>query len=307
MQYFRFLVGSTNPVSATFTVTPLAVGRGVPGDVNLVLRRVLPVIDHFPRPNFFDYESTATSRDAETIFVNSNSLPVQLQPGAWYLGVYNMDTTNVGYEIRATLSTNSVLFQTEDLTNGVAQLVTAAHFSTNTIFYRLVADRTNATGLFELCNLEADVDLFLKRGDLPSPDLYDFSFLLPSSLDEPICLRTNIFLPDLNATNWFMAVVSRVPALVPGNLRSTVSNTNMCVACTGITLASPAPLPGGGVLLEWSAVPGETYVVDWSADLKNWAALSAVTATATTASYEDKTGSSLSSAGFYRVRQVPSP
>ena len=306
MQYYRFLVDTTNGLSATFTVTPLPVGsRGVPGDVNLVLRRVLPVVDHFPRPNFFDYESTACFADRETIFLNSHSLPIPLQAGAWYLGVYNMDTNNVGYEIQATLSTNSLLYTVSNLVNGVAVPFVASRFSTNTVFYRLLADQTNAAGLFEICAMNGDADLLLKRGDLPSPDLYDFSYLLTAADAEPICLRTNIFIPDLNATNWYMAVVLRPPtSAVSGEIRASVLINNMCTPCDGVTLFPPAPLPEGGIALQWSAVPGENYEVDWSVDLKTWTPIGAVTATTATAAYKDDKVSPLSSSGFYRVRQV---
>jgi len=240
MQYYSFDV-STNAVSAVFRVSSRR------GDVNLVLRRALPVVDLFPRPTFFDYESTTTFPDSELIIVNTNSLPVKLAPGRWYLGVYNVDTNAVTYTIRATQATTN-LYSTIDLISGVATNFFVPPFSTLTSFYRLVADQTNAGVLFELCDLDGDADLIVRRADLPSRELYDFSNLELGSNPETIELRTNLFIPDVNATNWFIAIVNRDPSsnAVSGLVRASVLTTNAATNLCGQAGGTVPILVSGG-------------------------------------------------------------
>src|SRR5207247_505883 len=111
-----------------------------------------------------------------------------------------------------------------DLTNGVPQPFLVNSFDPLTNFYRFVVDQSNAAVLFEIytnLDITGDPDLFVKRADVPSPDLYEFSYLqgnVFSWLPEKIALRTNVFLlglsgtnmfiPGVDATNWFLQIVN---------------------------------------------------------------------------------------------------
>ena len=294
MQYYRFDVPSADSMSATFKL------GATNGDVNLVLRRALPVVDLFPRPNFFDYESTACAPDQETIIVNSNSLPVRLAAGRWYLGVYNVDTNDVTYGIQAQHSTNGPLFHTFELTNGVPTNFTVQANSFLTNFFRFISDQTNAAVLFEIYGLDGDADLMVKRSDLPAPDLYDFSYLSITNGYEPVALRTSIFIPHLNATNWFLSVVNRGTNPVSGMICATVSTNSSLVSCnfvaTGFTDAAR-------FTLQWAGVPGNNYEVQVSTDLVTWTTLAAFPGMVPPFTYTDPAPLVAQQLRLYRVRQ----
>jgi subtilisin family serine protease len=312
MHYWRFAVPVTNAHLARFELTPSD------GDVNLVLRRVLPVADHFPRPNFFDYQSTALDTDPERIIVVSNSIPIKLDPGHYYLGVYNLATNPVHYGIHGRYFTNlPAWFPSDGMTNCAPEIdfVSDTSFAPTGPFHRFAITDPNAAVLFELSGLTTgDADLIVKRGDLPSPDHYDFSFLLSGTNTERICLKTNVFLPELanlhstNATyyltNWFATVVGRQGPIPNVILR--VATTNDCVTCDGtIVQGAPAMTPGGGIALSWDAVPGVPYTIEWSADLSRWHTIATNTPTTTTGAFRDETLPQRTEAGFYSIRRVP--
>ena len=229
------------------------------------------------------------------------SLPLALAPGRYYLGVYNVETNEVTYGIRATQSTTAPLFQTFDLTNGVPTNFTVQANSFLTNFFRFVSDQTNAAVLFEIYGLDGDADLIVKRSDLPAPDLYDFSFLAITNGYEPVALRTNIFIPHLNATNWFLSVINRGSNDVSGMICATVSTNSSLVSChfmaSGFTDA-------GGFTLQWTAVPGNNYEVQVSTDLIAWTTLMSFPAVAMASmTYTDPTPLLGQELRVYRVRQ----
>jgi subtilisin family serine protease/subtilisin-like proprotein convertase family protein len=90
-QYFSFDV-STNAAAVSFLLENLS------GDVDLVASRGLP----FPSSASSNYRSLNPGTNDESVVVTTNSVPVPLSPGRWYLGVYNSDTTNITYRILAT-------------------------------------------------------------------------------------------------------------------------------------------------------------------------------------------------------------
>lgn len=301
MNYYYFDVTSTDVISTTVSVIP------ADGNVNLVLRRALPVVDLFPRPTFFDYESTQPSLGNDLIIVNSNSLPVKLSPGRWYVGVYNtVPDANVHYDIVATQST-APLWSYVDLADSTPTNFTALSSDTLTNFFRFVVAGTNSGVVFEIFGLNsADADLLVKRSDLPAPDLYDFSFLQDFGADELIALRTNIFIPNLNATNWFLQIVNRDLSGNPvtGMVCAKVTDaSNLLFSCQGTLLVTSAPIPGGPFTFTWNSVPGEKYAVEMTANLKIWGTTKIITATGTKTSFKT-TAPHAGPPHFYRVKQV---
>ncbi len=119
MDYYYFDVGSTDIVSATISAYPTP-DPLLPfnGDINVVLRRALPVVDLFPRPTLYDYESTQPALGSELIIVNSNSLPIKLAPGRWYVGIYNVTNAPAPYHIDFRQDV-APLWNFVDLTNGM--------------------------------------------------------------------------------------------------------------------------------------------------------------------------------------------
>jgi len=316
MDYYYFDVGSTDIVSTTISVYPTP-DPLLPynGDINVVLRRALPVVDLFPRPTLYDYESTQPALGSELIIVNSNSIPIKLAPGRWYVGIYNITNAPAPYHI--TLQEDVVpLWNFVDLTNGVPMPFTVSPFDTLTNFYRFVADQTNSGVLFEIYGdpfpLGGDADLIARRSDLPVPDLYDFSFLQRIDLttftwqDELIGLRTNIFIPDLNATNWFLQVLNRDPSgnSVSGWICAKVADAaGVLTDCRNIVVTNTYT-PGSPLKLSWNSVPGQKYAVMESSNLRTWATAKVITATGTRTSFTAPVPT-VGLPRFYRIKQVP--
>jgi len=88
-RYFSYDVTS-NETAVLFQLTNLT------GNASLVLRDGLP----FPNPGSFDYASFNPGTNDEFILVLTNSDPVPLRPGRWYIGVFNADITNLNYTHR---------------------------------------------------------------------------------------------------------------------------------------------------------------------------------------------------------------
>src|SRR2546423_11496103 len=86
LDYYQFNV-STNASAVTFQLSPQN------GNADLVVRRTLPVADPLPSPpvGHYDYISPNPSNVVEEIVVTTNSHPVPLSPGLWYLGGFNME------------------------------------------------------------------------------------------------------------------------------------------------------------------------------------------------------------------------
>lgn len=90
--YYSFEV-SSNAVAAEFKLTSAGAG-----DLDLYLRKGPPL----PELASAHYVSTNVGNADELIRIVTNSLPVPLSPGLWYLAVTNRQATPVGYEITAT-------------------------------------------------------------------------------------------------------------------------------------------------------------------------------------------------------------
>ena len=89
--YYRFVV-STNAVRAQFEI------NNPSGDMTLAVRKGLPLPNQF----LFDYISTNPSTNDELIVVFTNSTPVPLSAGDWYLSAINVSGGPVSYSIKAT-------------------------------------------------------------------------------------------------------------------------------------------------------------------------------------------------------------
>jgi hypothetical protein len=89
--YYRFAV-STNAARAQFEINrPSA-------DLTLVAQKGLPL----PNLASFDYISANPSTNDEWIVVLTNSVPVPLSAGDWYLSVFNLSGGPASYAIKAT-------------------------------------------------------------------------------------------------------------------------------------------------------------------------------------------------------------
>ena len=222
----RSIVAGNTPDYYQFTVTSMAFKAvfdlfPTNGDVNLVLRKGGPEFDPLPTMTRRDYASTQPGTSPEQVMVTTNSIPVTLSPGVWYLGVYNADTNNVDYTIRATeflgIVTNLV-----QLTNNAPINAEQAFGPYLTNFYRLSITETNPTFRVDMLNLTGNVDLVLRRGLYPTTNLFDASSMNPGTNSETIVVTTNAALTDLNG-DWYITVLNRETNAVDFTLRAIIA------------------------------------------------------------------------------------
>lgn len=211
--YFAFDV-SSNAYEATFQLMQLT------GNADLVVRKGSPL------PTLFssDYGSFNTGNADENIYVLTNSAPVPLSPGRWYLGVFKRDAGPVRYAVLAKELdlqagpppvpniidlTNRVPF---DFTAGPgAALTNFFRFNvTNTYFLTTNAANgvtTNIVGSihFALYNLSGNGDLTLQTNAPPLAPPFFESSQEPGTSPELITIRTNGTVTNL-LTQWYLGV-----------------------------------------------------------------------------------------------------
>ena len=276
---------------ATFQIT------NATGDVNLYARYGLPL----PGPNSYDYESvvSGTNNQAIVIYTNSpvttNSAPVRLLPGAWYLEVNTPETTNVSYDIVATVVTNAITII--PLTNGVATDGTAPPgFSTT--FYTFTNNQFDSGVSFAVSNIVGgNVDLLVGMDTLPSPQQSYAGSFNPGTTPEYV--QAPVYGPH----TWYLAV--------PNNTNTAVTYTIVARDILGPVVTNFPPITGGqvvtnfGFTLTWNSIPGDVYEVDYSTNLVNWIQAIIFTATNSPSSFTDFTPMANQPERYYRVEQIP--
>ena len=226
-RYFSYDV-SSNAFEATFQLLDLS------SNADLVVRKGSPL------PTLFssDYGSFNPTNADENIYVFTNSQPVPLSPGRWYLGVIKRDAGPVYYTILAKEldETNGVPgYAVIDLTNRVPFNFTAGPGAALTNFFRFnvantvflvtnsVNGMTNAVNgvttnvlgsiHFELYNLSGNGDLTVQTDAPPFAPPFLESSQEPSRDPELITIRTNGVLTNLVA-QWYLGVPNHETNLI---------------------------------------------------------------------------------------------
>jgi len=299
VDYYQFTV-SSNATDVTFDVVP------VNGNVDLVVRKALPVADPLPRPTpgEYDYISENPTNAPEQIIVTPTSQPVPLTPGVWYAGVYNVDVVPVDYTITVTEGTNT-LPNIILLTNAVPLNFAIGAGSAFTNFFLFDVTQTNAGVLYELYNLNADGNLLLNYDNLPTPALFIAEQLGTPALPAQIVIRTNLGIPSING-RWYLAVDNLQNTNLTFTIRATVTSTNgMLISGIPLTVNyTPGAPPFTSVDMEWYSIVGETYAIETSTDLVTWNLRATVIATDILTAYSDPIDPAEPTL-FYRVRQIP--
>jgi subtilisin family serine protease len=148
---------STNAIGVNFDLFP------VDGDLTLVLRHDFP-----PPPNLglYDYISDNPGITNELIFVKTNSSPVALLPGDWFVSVFNKESIPVSYRIRATeLSTAGL--NIIPLTNGVPRDFEIKSGSPLTNYFWFPVTNQFPLLIFSLTNLNGPAELLTGLNRLP--------------------------------------------------------------------------------------------------------------------------------------------
>jgi hypothetical protein len=266
-RYFSYDV-STNATAVSYQLTNLN------GNVQLVARQGTP----FPTLSSFHYGSFNPGLEDESIFVFTNSNPVNLSPGRWYLGVFNADIAPVTYTIVANEYTNLTSFIT--LTNGIPYFSTSSGPGGAIDYYRYVVTGNVARAQFEINNSSADMTLVARKG-LPLPDLVLFDYLStnPPPNDELIVLFTNSTPVPLTTGDWFLGAINISGGPVNYSIKATqwpVTGQPLVITDYGIV--------NGSFCLTWTSLDGVHYFVEGLTNLSstanNWQTISpTITAT----------------------------
>jgi subtilisin-like proprotein convertase family protein len=202
VRYFAFDV-SSNAYEATFQLLNLS------GNADLVVRKGPPL----PTLYSDDYGSFNATNADENIYVLTNSQPVPLSAGRWYLGVYDRDPGPVNYTVLAKeLDTTNGMngYTVINLTNSVPVNFTAGPGAALTNFFRFDVTNnpslTNAGAIrFELYNLSGNGDLTVQTNAPPFAPPFFQSSQQPGATPELIYVRTNSALTNL-AADWYLGV-----------------------------------------------------------------------------------------------------
>lgn len=226
------------------------------GNVNLVLRRG-PL---FPSPVSFDYESINPGTNEELILVFTNSVPVPLAPGQWYMAVYNMETNPVNYTVLATTYTGDIP-RLINLTNAVAYTNTLSP-SMIPDLYRFDMSLGVTQAVFELFDLTGNVDLFARKG-LPLINETN-AFYASTNLattNELILLLTNSVPMPVSPGIWFLAVVNRETNDVSYVVRATEYVEIPPGPETNIIITPWLNRTNNSLCISWNSLIGTNYYV----------------------------------------------
>lgn len=311
IQWYKYDV-LPSPTLHAVTFTMFSTNR----DLRLVARRSLAEAEYLPTPTLYDYHSINADIGTNFIIVRSNSFPVPLTAVPWLLGVYNAGTNDGTYSLYATRFTNNppalnlvpsftVITNWNLVTNEVGfELPPGERLN---YFHRFQSDPTNRAMLFELLSLNGDADLTVRRNDLPSTSIFDFSDLQTGTNSERVVLATNLFLPSFGApTNWYINVLNHDITTVTGLLRVAFARSTNFLTSGLPFLLSSAVKPSGGTVVTWRGMPGALYQVNASTNSAGPfdTVLGTVQAVSSTVHYTDSTPPA---ARFYQVEQLSSP
>jgi hypothetical protein len=293
VQYYYYDI--TNQI-AVFQVTNMS------ADVDMVISHNLPL----PDANHFDYGSFKAGTNDDFIVVRTNSSPVPLTPGRWFVTVFNSVTNaNVTYTITATQATNDAI---ADVTGWEPCITTANDQFTSqpgpayTNFFATSVTTSPSEIEFDLAPSNGNVDLIVRLNDHPTPSQFDFGSFNSGLTAEKLVIVTNSALTNLNGI-WYVGV--------PNNETFPVDFT-LCVSFpTGVSQfpaivtrsAKFTPGANGGFSFDFTSVSGQAYYVDMSTDLVTWTTLVKIVATSDSTSFNDPNPPD--TARYYRLRTTP--
>lgn len=235
-QYFSYDV-STNAWVSTFQLLRIS-----GGNVDLVVRKGTPL----PTVYSTDYGSFNETNADENIYVLTNSLPVPLSAGRWYIGVIKRDANAVKFTVLAKEASYADTHgNIIDLTNRVPVNFTAGPGAALTNYFRFIV--TNSPGFsltnppagmhFELYNLTGNGDLTVQTNDVPVAPPFFQSSQRPSRVSELIYIQTNSVLTNLATLDWYLGV--------PNRETNTISYTIVAVIDTNGFAAFPGAYGAG--------------------------------------------------------------
>ncbi|MDB6033648.1 MAG: Peptidase and in kexin sedolisin, partial [Verrucomicrobiales bacterium] len=245
VKYYSFDV-SSNAIQALFEVFQMA------GNVDLFVNEATFGL---PGPtNLNSISSTNLGTTNELLRLFASGTPALVKPATYYLGVWNQETTNVSYVVRAT---EIDLPRIIELSSGIAYSNSVAppngttNFGVDYYLFRVASDALEVT--FETFGANGNVDLYITK-NLPLPGVTNY---LDRSLNGPFINEFIRVLPSgtpavLSPGDWYLAVVNPSASTVRYRVRATqvLSNSIVrlanCVTYNTNLVASNA-VSGGGV------------------------------------------------------------
>jgi subtilisin-like proprotein convertase family protein len=266
--YYQHDVGTNATVVEFQLVNPS-------GSLEMVVSQGIPL----PTTNSggYSYMSTNIGTNGEAIIVFTNSQPVPLEPGPWFVGVFNTSSSNVSYTIVITEDTTPVS-QVINLTNGIPYLNTNIGASGTPDYYHYTVTPNETAVSFQLTNLSGDVNLVLSK-DLPLPSAasYEYGSFNPGTRNEQIVVLTNSMPVPLSAGDWYLAVLNPTGTnvaytIVVNDYTNVVPG--MITLTNGIPYSPPNPLqPGGEDYYHYVVTSNETLVAFRLSNLTDQAVL----------------------------------
>lgn len=263
-RYFSYVVSTNNPYAVTFQLLQLS------NNVDLVVSKGIPL----PTLTNSDYGSFNVSNYDQNIYILTNSSPVPLSPGTWYLGAIKRNAgVAADYTVLAQEVDSNAPPTVIPLTNGNPFNFTAGPGAALTNFFEFTVTNsvTNTPdgpvtnyvqGLhFELYNLSGNGDLTVQTNALPLAPPFFQSSLNPGRDPESILIFTNSGLTNL-AGNWFLGVPNNESNLITYTIVATIETNSYFPAFPGATGAG-----GGAVGAGHAGVTNSTvYHVTTTAD-----------------------------------------
>jgi hypothetical protein len=250
-----------------YRVSPAAV------QVNVEILEPTVDVDLFLDPGFcpqtlasFSYASANAGLANELITVATNSLPVPLAPGQWFIAVTNRGFAPANYTIRVTELLASDIIR---LTNALAYTSTVDGLGSTAGFpvdYYVFNVSTNAVrAQFEILAPSGNVNLVARKG-LPLPSLasHDYSSTNSGASDELIVVFNNSAPVPLTPGDWFLTVLNATSNTVS----YTIVATEYATAGTNFGVGSVGIVSNNLFCITWTNVlPGVNYYVQGKADL----------------------------------------
>jgi subtilisin-like proprotein convertase family protein len=244
-RYFSYDV-SSNATSVEFLLTNLD------GNVNLVAMQA----PNFPTLATNSYASLNPGSNNEAIIIFTNSEPVVLSPGRWYLGVFNADVGPVDYTIVALEFTNPVP-PIITLYNKIPYANTNNGTGAATDYYVYTVSTNAVRAQFEIIGPSTNMTLVARWG-LPLPSLASYDYISANpGLDDELITVFNYSKPvALTPGEWFLSAVN----LSPGPATYTIMASEFPVYATNLVITGWSVSPTG-FCITWDSVPGIDYYV----------------------------------------------
>jgi subtilisin-like proprotein convertase family protein len=243
-----------------FNVSPIATEARFElsgnADLGMVLHYGLPL----PDLTTFDYRSDNPGITNELIVVTNTSSPVPLQPGDWYIGVYNNTTNAAVYTVTASEIVDTNL-NAVTLTNSLPVDFTIGPNAQLTNYFVFKVFDPVPGIKFELYNLTGDAALLIGYNVVPDERAYFLSNSASPTSPLTLEIYTNgaANLPELTG-DWVLAVVNEHPTnSLSFSLRaSLIAGTNQPPG-TNTVINPEITVNGTNLCFSWPSTAGLQY------------------------------------------------